>query len=346
MKWVPLIIWRRNLMKEQLARAVFKEKLFATPYYARIPLEDRETETVEGWSIMKPRRFFNSYLKLSKSNLTALISLTAAGGYLMSPSMVSWSIIPCVAGTALLSSSANSINQFLESPYDAQMKRTASRLLVTHRFTPLRACTFALLSGILGTLILWTGCNASTTFLGLLNLFLYVGVYTPLKRHHIFCTWAGAVVGAIPPLMGYAAAGNLALPGFVIGALVYFWQFPHFNGLSWALRGEYTRAGYRVMCVLDERLCKASSLRNTIALIPLCSLAAPLSGLTSWTFALDSLPLNLYFAYLALRFYRNADSKSSHSLFMYSLLYLPLVFVVMFMSRLEVNKLSDPFIRP
>lgn len=89
----------------------------------------------------------------------------------------------------------------------------------------------------------------------------FLGVYTPLKRHHIFCTWAGAVVGAIPPLMGYAAAGNLALPGFVIGALVYFWQFPHFNGLSWALRGEYTRAGYRVMCVLDERLCKASSLR-------------------------------------------------------------------------------------
>ena len=88
-----------------------------------------------------------------------------------------------------------------------------------------------------------------------------LGVYTPLKRHHVASTWTGAVVGAIPPLMGYAAAGHFALPALVISSVVYCWQFPHFNGLSWNLRGEYSRAGYRVMCVVNERVCKASSLR-------------------------------------------------------------------------------------
>lgn len=254
----------------------------------------------------------------------------------MSQSTLSWSFIPCVVGTALLSASANAINQLLESPYDAQMKRTASRLLVVQRFTPLRAGTFALLSGCTGALTLWFGCSWCPALLGLLNLLLYVGVYTPLKRHHIFCTWAGAIVGAVPPLMGYASASALTLPAFVISAIVYCWQFPHFNGLSWNLRGEYTRAGYRVMCVVNERLCKTSSLRNTFALTPICSLAAPLTGLTSWAFAVDSLPLNLYFAYLALQFYRNADAKSARALFMYSLLYLPLIFVVMYLSRVVV----------
>ena len=109
---------------------------------------------------------------------------------------------------------------------------------------------------------MFVDCNALTAALGVLNLLLYVGVYTPMKRHHVGCTWAGAVVGAIPPLMGYAAlSGALDLPALVLAAVLYSWQFPHFNGLSWNLRGDYSRAGYHVMCVTDEALCRRTTLR-------------------------------------------------------------------------------------
>uniref|UniRef100_A0A0N5AJI1 Heme O synthase n=1 Tax=Syphacia muris TaxID=451379 RepID=A0A0N5AJI1_9BILA len=296
------------------------------------------------WNEIKPQKLFKSYLQISKFNLTALITLTAAGGYIMSTPTLSWTVFPCILGTSLLSSSANAVNQLIESPYDAQMTRTSSRLLVIHRFTPLHTCGFALLTGSFGSTILWFGCNWCTAILGLINFFLYVvtvlclflpGVYTPLKRHSIICTWVGAIVGAIPPLMGCAGSGNITLSSVILSALVYCWQFPHFNGLSWNLRDDYTRAGYRVMCVVNERLCRASSLRNTLALIPLCSIGAPLSGLTTWTFSFGSLPLNLYFSYLSLQFYHRADSKSARSLFIYSLLYLPLIFILMFLSKLE-----------
>lgn len=98
--------------------------------------------------------------------------------------------------------------------------------------------------------------------MGALNVFLYAGVYTPMKRYHIGCTWAGAVVGAVPPLMGYAAmTGRLDAAALVLALFHYSWQFPHFNGLSWNLRKDYSRAGYRVMCVTDEELCRKTTLR-------------------------------------------------------------------------------------
>ena len=99
--------------------------------------------------------------------------------------------------------------------------------------------------------------------MGILNLGLYAGVYTPMKRYHIGCTWAGAVVGAIPPLMGYAAITGVIDPAaLVLATILYCWQFPHFNGLSWNLRGDYSRAGYRVMCVTDEGICRRTTIRH------------------------------------------------------------------------------------
>lgn len=101
-----------------------------------------------------------------------------------------------------------------------------------------------------------------TAGLGLLNILLYANVYTPMKRYHVGCTWVGAVVGAIPPLMGYAAlTGSLDSRSLVLAAILFAWQFPHFNGLSWNLRGDYSRAGYHVMCVKDEGLCRRTTLR-------------------------------------------------------------------------------------
>ncbi|TKR93536.1 hypothetical protein L596_007969 [Steinernema carpocapsae] len=294
---------------------------------------------IDDWGHMKSSGLINDYLQLSKSRLTMLITTTAVGGYMMAPGeFVLSTFAACAVGTALMSSSANACNHLLESPYDAQMKRTQARVLVVHRFTPLHAFTFANVSALGGMALLWTACNPITAALGLLNVGLYAGVYTPMKRHHIGCTWAGAVVGAIPPLMGYTAVtGTLDPAAFVLAAVLYSWQFPHFNGLSWNLRGDYSRAGYRVMCVTNEDLCRRTTLRHSIALLGLCSIAAPLCDLTTSTFAWDSLPLNAVMLYLSFKFYRQPDAKTSRNLFRFSLLYLPLVMVLMVISNCGRN---------
>ncbi|RCN41887.1 protoheme IX farnesyltransferase [Ancylostoma caninum] len=236
--------------------------------------------------------------------------------------------------TALLSSAANACNQLLEAPYDAQMKRTHSRVLVVHRFSPLHALSFAGVAAVCGAGTLYFFANPLAAGLGVLNVALYVGIYTPLKRTHIACTWAGALVGAIPPLMGYAAAtGTLDASAFCMAAILYSWQFPHFNGLSWNLRGDYSKAGYRVMCVTNERLCRVTSIRHSLALVGLCSIAAPLTNLTTITFALDSLPVNAYMCWLAYKFYKAPDAQNSRKLFFYSLFYLPLIMTLMVVSN-------------
>ncbi|CAD6190254.1 unnamed protein product [Caenorhabditis auriculariae] len=287
------------------------------------------------WTKMESKNIIKDYLQLSKSKLTLLITSTAAAGVMMAPVPLSFSALAaCSAGTALLSSAANACNQLLEAPYDAQMKRTQSRVLVVHKFTPLHAFTFAGVTGVSGIALLATFANPVAAALGALNWFLYAGVYTPMKRMHIGCTWAGAVVGAIPPLMGYAAAtGSLDMGAACLAAILFSWQFPHFNGLSWNLRGDYSRAGYRVMCVTNERLCRVTSLRHSLALVGLCSVAAPLTDLTTMTFALDSLPVNAYLCYLAYQFYKAPDAKNSRRLFFFSLLYLPLIMLLMIVSN-------------
>lgn len=292
---------------------------------------------------MEPRGLASAYLQLSKSKLTMLITSTAVAGFLMAPVTVSLvPLVACAAGTTLLSSAANACNQLLEAPYDAQMKRTQSRVLVVHRFSPLHALSFAGVAAVTGVGTLYLLANPLTAFLGALNLVLYAGVYTPLKRSHIACTWAGAVVGAIPPLMGYAAAtGTIDSAALCLAAILYSWQFPHFNGLSWNLRGDYSKAGYRVMCVTNERLCRVTSIRHSLALVGLCSVVAPLTNLTTITFALDSLPVNAYMCWLAYKFYSAPDASNSRRLFFYSLFYLPLIMILMVVSnygRSDVQK--------
>ncbi|CEF67752.1 Protoheme IX farnesyltransferase, mitochondrial [Strongyloides ratti] len=298
------------------------------------------TEIGNGWVKMGAGNLIKTYMELSKFRLTMLIATSTVGGYFMAPVAYDLKTFTCcVIGTSLMSCSANAFNQMLESPYDSQMKRTQNRLLVTNKISPLHAFTFANMCALTGGSLLYFGCNPFTTFLGLLNIALYAGIYTPMKRHHIGSTWIGAIVGAIPPVMGYVAiSGQLDLAALVLAAVQYSWQFPHFNGLSWNLRADYSRAGYRVMCVTDEKLCRKTTLRHSLALLGICSIAAPLSGLTSYTFAIDSLPLNLAMCYFGYKFYSTPDAKTSRNLFKFSLLYLPLIMILMVISRQDKVK--------
>lgn len=212
------------------------------------------------------RKLPSQYLMLSKSRLTMLVCITSAAGYGLASSAV-MSFDPVIlavstVGVGLTSAAANAINQFLEVPFDSQMNRTKNRVLVRGLLTPWHAVGFACVCATTGGLMLWHFVNPAASMLALSNLFLYTSVYTPMKRVSIFNTWIGSVVGAIPPVIGWVSAtGSLDLGALVLGGILYTWQFPHFNALSWNLRPDYSKAGYRMMSVTDPGMCKRVALR-------------------------------------------------------------------------------------
>ncbi|KAK3600891.1 hypothetical protein CHS0354_019244 [Potamilus streckersoni] len=274
------------------------------------------------------------YMRLSKIRLTGLVVLTTMAGYGMAPGPFELeTLLMCTLGTALTSCSANSINQFLEVPFDSQMNRTKNRVLVCGILSPLHALAFATFSGTMGLMILTLEVNPVTAVLGAFTLGLYTMVYTPMKRLSVANTWVGSVVGAIPPVMGWTACTGVLEPGaLLMGAILYAWQFPHFNALSWNLRQDYSRGGYRMMSVVNPAMCRRVALRYSVGMIGLCTLA-PVLNVTSWTFAADSLPLNIYLTYLAYRFYKDGDSHSSRMLFMFSLIHIPALLMLMLISK-------------
>ena len=235
------------------------------------------------------------------------------------------------------------INQYLEVPFDSQMARTRNRPLVRGLLSPGHALGYALASGAGGTAILGLLVNPVAAGIGLANLFLYTTVYTPMKRLTVYNTWVGSVVGALPPLIGWvSASGGTLDPGaFVLAGILFAWQFPHFNALSWNLRPDYSKAGYRMMSVTDPGLCRRTTLRYSVACTAICSLMAPGLGLTDLNFAWQSLPFNAILTYLSWNFYRNPDANSSRKLFRFTLIHLPLLMTLLFIAKQKHSRSEE-----
>lgn len=297
-------------------------------------VEEKSDDTEEEWVEQKIdwKKLPRQYMQLSKIRLTGLVVITEMAGYAIAPGAMNLSTFLWAGlGTGLCSSSANAFNQWLEVPFDSQMSRTQNRVLVRARLSPLHVVLFAVATGVMGVSVLTSQVNGLTAALGTATLVLYTSVYTPMKRLSIVNTWVGSVVGALPPLMGWAACtGGIDAGGLVLAGILYSWQFPHFNALSWNLRADYSRAGYRMMCVTNAPLCRRVTLRHCLALVGLTTLL-PACEVTTWWLALDSLPLNLWNAYLGYQFYKDSDSRSARKLFRFSLIYLPiLMFLILF----------------
>lgn len=280
------------------------------------------------------RKLPSFYMMLAKSRLTLLVCITASAGYGLAPGpFVPAALVFTTLGTAAFSAAANSVNQIMEVPFDSQMNRTKNRVLVRGNLSSLHAACFAVAMAGAGWTMLYTLVNPLAASLGLLNLILYTCVYTPMKRVSVVNTWIGSVVGAIPPLIGWAGCcGQLDAGALILAGILFTWQFPHFNALSWNLRPDYSKAGYRMMSVTHPQLCKRVALRYSALTIGVCT-AAPLLEVTSWAFAVDSLPLNLYLTFLAWKFYQKADSNSSRKLFRFTLVHLPLLMTLMCISK-------------
>lgn len=281
--------------------------------------------------------------ELSKFKLSALVVLTTMSGHIMAASQLSTMSIPSsltstplaltLLGTTLCSFSANTLNQWAEAPLDAQMPRTQSRPLPRLVLTPFAAFNWAVLAGTAGIGILAVGVNSLAAGLAGLTIVLYSGVYTPLKRISILNTWAGALVGAIPPLIGWTSAWPTFTPSaFILPAVLFCWQFPHFNALSWNYRAEYARAGYKMAAVLNPKLNGRVALRYSLALIPITFASSWLS-LTTPLFALTANLVNAPLIFQAVKFWKTPTRNSAKGLFFASLIHLPLFMILLFVHR-------------
>ena len=265
------------------------------------------------------------------------------------PSLSPLTLTFLTTGTALCSASANALNMLYEPAWDAMMARTRNRPLVRGLLSQRRALIFAVTAGLVGIGALYFGVNPTVAFLGASNIALYAGVYTPLKRISWLNTWVGALVGGIPPLMGWAAAAGEsatgdgsfrellftrdAVGGWLFAALMFAWQFPHFMALSWTIRDEYRRAGHQMLSWVNPAKNARVALRYSLAFMPICvGLCAV--GVTDWSFAVTSLPVNLWLAREAVRFWKYEGHKgSARGLFWASVWHLPVVMVLALLQK-------------
>lgn len=303
------------------------------------------------------RRLLTTCLSLSKPRLSFLIVLTTATAYSLypvpilllpattaSPSLSALTLVFLTAGTSLCCASANALNMLLEPKFDAQMSRTRNRPLVRGLIGKRGALIFANVAGVLGVGSLWFGVNPTTAFLGGLNIAIYAGLYTPMKRISVLNTWIGALVGGIPPLMGWAAAAGQSatgagdwrellfsegsVGGWLLAGLLFAWQFPHFNSLSWPIREEYKNAGYRMLVWTNSRMNGRVALRYAIFCFPIC-IGLWWFQITDQGFLVTSSVINGWMVKEAWKFWRKEGHKgSARGLFWASVWHLPVVMVL------------------
>ncbi|RHY03696.1 hypothetical protein DYB36_006369 [Aphanomyces astaci] len=273
------------------------------------------------------------YSQLSKARLSSLVVLTAGAGFFMMGGPISWSSFAALSvGTTLAAASANTFNQAWEVKTDAMMKRTMMRPLPRGAITTNHAVAFGAATAVTSTALLAAACNPLTASLSLFNIGLYSLVYTPMKQTSEWNTWVGALVGAIPPVMGVTAAnGMLFSPeAMLTGAALFMWQMPHFFALSWRLRHDYARGGYKMIPCADPTGARTAGviMRYAVGLTAL-PLAAAASGATSYMFALEGLAINAYAVNLARQFYATPSTANAQKVFLCSLWYLPAVLGLM-----------------
>ena len=310
------------------------------------------------------KRTISTYLALSKPRLAFLIVLTTTASYSIypvpdllstsvtsAPSLSTLTLFYLTSGTFLTIASANTLNMLFEPAHDAKMSRTKNRPLVRGLISKRSALLFALATGLLGTGILWYGVNPTTSLLGFGNLALYAFAYTPLKRIHPINTWVGAIVGAVPPLMGWCAAASQysvtdpsttsiwqescellfteqAIGGWLIAFLLFAWQFPHFFALSHGVRHEYAGAGYKMLTSTNTAMASRVSLRYSLAMFPIC-FALSYYEVTDKVFVVTSSVVNAWMMKEAWRFWRlQGDKGSARRLFWASVWQLPIVLVL------------------
>lgn len=286
---------------------------------------------------MSHAQIIRAYVDLTKPRITVLVMLTTLAGFcLASESAIDWlQLLQLAIGIILLSSGIATLNQWMERDLDALMLRTQERPLPSGKLTATQALLFGTTLTIVANIYLAIFLNPLTALLGVATALSYLFLYTPLKTRTPLSTAWGALPGAMPPLVGWAAArGNLSLASLAPFAIMFLWQFPHFLAIAWMYREDYKRAGIRMLPVVDPEG-KATSRQIvifTLLLLPV-SLLPTLLGTSGKIYFAGAILLGLGFLYFSIRAAISKTKWQARYLLLASVIYLPILFALMVFNR-------------
>ena len=282
---------------------------------------------------------FRVYYTLTKPEVNLLILMTTSGGYYLGsrgPFHLS-AFSNTLVGTLLVASGTATLNQCMERRWDGQMRRTAKRPLPAGQIAPLEAFGFGALLSVAGGLYLAFSVNWLCSALAISTLLSYLLIYTPLKRRTPFCTLLGAVPGAMPALIGWAAAsGTLNVAALSLFAVVFLWQFPHFLAIALMYRRDYEQAGYRMLprFDLDARFTRAEIVVFSCALVLTTLLAAAHAGAV---YIGAMLAAGGFLLYHSLRLSASSSRALASRMLTASVIYLPVVLVILALAKLTTG---------
>lgn len=269
---------------------------------------------------------------LYKLRLATLVVISAYLGYFMGSDSFNWiQLVALGIGGFLLTGGSNGMNQVLEREFDKLMLRTQNRPLPSGRMTVTEATVYSLVAAILGIVLLWTMINTACGVLGLMAFFMYVFLYTPLKRITSLAVFVGAIPGSVPPMLGYVAAtGNYGLEAGILFAMQFMWQFPHFWAIAWVAHEDYVRGGYQLLPFASGRSKKSAFqiFIYSLFLVPVSLLpwalpaASPMVGNVAATVAALAGFVMVWYSF---RLYKSCDTADAKKLMFSSFFYLPLV---------------------
>jgi heme o synthase len=285
------------------------------------------------------------YFQLIKLSLSIMVVFSSVISYLLAPKIVEydwWMILLLFAGGMLVTGSANAINQAVEKDTDAMMKRTAKRPIAAGRMSVQEGWAFAIVSGALGVYILGNYFNWLSAGLAAFSLFLYAFIYTPLKKVNSIAVLVGAVPGALPCLIGWAAGDDkLSTGGWVLFALQFFWQFPHFWAIAWIAHADYSRVGFKLLPA-DKGPTKFTALQTVIyslLLLPV-TLIPYFVGMCEYNSVAGIMGLvliavaNVFMIMRCMNLYQKMDVPSARKVMFGSYMYLPVVLLALLMSKI------------
>ena len=277
------------------------------------------------------------FVALAKPRLNLLVVVSSIAGYTMGGGDTHdvWRMLAVAIGTGLVAGGASAFNQVLERDADAKMHRTRLRPMPDQRLSIRDALLFASALSVAGLAALALAANALSAVVALLTLASYTVVYTPLKRVTSFATVVGAIPGALPPVIGWAAAQDaLSRGAWILFGIVFLWQLPHFLAIAWIYREDYARAGFPMLSVIDPdgRSTARQSVIYAAALLPV-SLGPTLIGMTGSVYFTGALLLSVVFVALTVKFGLTRSIPDARRLFFGSITYLPLLWLLMILNR-------------
>ncbi|HEX2488219.1 MAG TPA: heme o synthase [Blastocatellia bacterium] len=278
-----------------------------------------------------------AYFELTKPRITSLVVLSALAGFALgSPSSIDWTpLLHTALGVALLSGGINALNQYWERDLDALMRRTKLRPLPAGKLSRGAALAFGVTVSLIAEAYLAWFLNPLTAFWGLVALASYLFLYTPLKTRTHWCTFIGAFPGALPPLLGWAAARNeVGIEAATLFGIMFLWQFPHFHAIATMCRDDYARAGIRMLPVIepDGKATARQIVGYSMALAPV-SLLPTFLGFSGRIYLAGAVVLGAWFLHAGVAAARRPSLEQARRLLKVSVIYLPLLLVLMVLNR-------------